>query len=185
MKFDKKLASIVLALASASSSAITIVVPTAVHTQSIVLDASNDTFKASFAPGYAGRSFLEILNFTVSGPSSLSASLTSMSMGGHNLDISSFGLYSGNTLLTAGSRLSTGIVESWSLDALSPAAGNYSMRVGGTVIGASNVSFVGTAYVSPVPEPETWSMLVAGLGIVGVFARRRRSSGKPSDSLAV
>jgi hypothetical protein len=32
-----------------------------------------------------------------------------------------------------------------------------------------------TRYVGAVPEPETYAMLLAGLGIVGVVARRRRS----------
>lgn len=30
------------------------------------------------------------------------------------------------------------------------------------------------AYTAPVPEPETWAMLLAGLGLVGMMARRRR-----------
>lgn len=30
------------------------------------------------------------------------------------------------------------------------------------------------AYTAPVPEPETWAMLLAGLGLVGFMARRRR-----------
>jgi len=30
-------------------------------------------------------------------------------------------------------------------------------------------------YLNPVPEPETWAMLLAGLGIVGATARRRKS----------
>ena len=29
------------------------------------------------------------------------------------------------------------------------------------------------AYTAPVPEPETWAMLLAGLGLVGLMARRR------------
>ena len=30
---------------------------------------------------------------------------------------------------------------------------------------------------SPIPEPETWAMLLAGLGVVGVTAKRRRRQG--------
>lgn len=37
----------------------------------------------------------------------------------------------------------------------------------------SELSFTGTAV--PVPEPQAWAMLAAGLGVVGSLARRRRS----------
>ena len=30
-------------------------------------------------------------------------------------------------------------------------------------------------YTAPVPEPESWAMLVAGLGLIGFAARRRRA----------
>lgn len=33
--------------------------------------------------------------------------------------------------------------------------------------------------LAPVPEPETFAMLLAGLGLVG-FAARRKSAGQPS-----
>ncbi|MEG1118645.1 MAG: FxDxF family PEP-CTERM protein, partial [Janthinobacterium sp.] len=36
---------------------------------------------------------------------------------------------------------------------------------------ATNVS----GYVSAVPEPETYAMLLAGLGLVGFMARRRKN----------
>lgn len=32
-------------------------------------------------------------------------------------------------------------------------------------------------YISPVPEPETYAMLLAGLGLMGFVARRRRAKG--------
>ena len=34
---------------------------------------------------------------------------------------------------------------------------------------------VGVNIVSVVPEPETWAMLLAGIGLIGISARRRRS----------
>jgi len=40
---------------------------------------------------------------------------------------------------------------------------------------SNEVSSTTTLYaLAPVPEPETWAMLVAGLGLVGAVARRRR-----------
>lgn len=40
--------------------------------------------------------------------------------------------------------------------------------------GANDVRLKVLVDVTPVPEPETWSMLLAGLGLVGLMARRRR-----------
>ncbi len=35
--------------------------------------------------------------------------------------------------------------------------------------------------VTPVPEPSEWLMLLAGLGVVGVIARRSASRRRPDD----
>ncbi len=43
----------------------------------------------------------------------------------------------------------------------------------GTVANHQSVSF-GYEYVMAVPEPETYAMLLAGLGLIGFSARRRR-----------
>lgn len=53
------------------------------------------------------------------------------------------------------------------------AAGSYYLKVGGTTSG-----FIGGAYTYvvaavPVPEAETWAMMAAGLGLVGMQLRRR------------
>jgi hypothetical protein len=39
---------------------------------------------------------------------------------------------------------------------------------------ASPITGVTLAYNLPVPEPETWAMLLAGLGVIGTVARRRK-----------
>jgi len=47
---------------------------------------------------------------------------------------------------------------------------------GGAFLATDTVSIELYAQSAPVPEPETWALLVAGLGAVGMVRRRRSSS---------
>ncbi|KAA3652749.1 MAG: PEP-CTERM sorting domain-containing protein [Proteobacteria bacterium] len=53
------------------------------------------------------------------------------------------------------------------------AAGSYFFQVGGTTMGMTGGKYAWSATVSPVPEPEQYGMLLAGLGLIGLIARRR------------
>lgn len=64
------------------------------------------------------------------------------------------------------------------------ASGNYSLKVSGTWTVGEHTWTVSTpvdvsiaaAPVSPVPEPESYAMLLAGLGLMGTIAVRRKSN---------
>jgi hypothetical protein len=177
MNYAKFFAGALLTVVAASASAADL-------NRTTTINLSDDTtFGHTFAAGNAGKTFLDIFNFTIDGTSSIGSSLTSKLSGGHDLDITSFGLYSGNSLIMAGRQESTGATESWSLDALAPAPGNYSLRVGGTVIGALKVAFTGDGYVTAVPEPETWTMLLGGLALVAFLARSKARAGRVAGGL--
>lgn len=74
-----------------------------------------------------------------------------------------------------------GALQSWStnyslpgasvsiVDPTSLTAGQYVIELRGTSTG----TFGGTLSISPVPEPESYTMLVAGLGLLGFTARRK------------
>ena len=51
-----------------------------------------------------------------------------------------------------------------------------------TVVGTSgsNASYSGTFNLTVVPEPETFALMVAGLGVVGFVTRRKRKVGLPA-----
>lgn len=61
----------------------------------------------------------------------------------------------------------------WSNGSWNLAAGSY------TITGVAHLSPFGGGYgqmsVTAVPEPESWAMLLAGLGMLGAIARRRMS----------
>ncbi|MED5620134.1 FxDxF family PEP-CTERM protein [Ideonella sp. BN130291] len=55
-------------------------------------------------------------------------------------------------------------------------AGSYYYQITGNATGTHGGFYSITSTVTPVPEPETYAMLLAGLGVVGSLYRRRKSS---------
>lgn len=54
------------------------------------------------------------------------------------------------------------------------AAGAYFYKVTGNVDGPFGGSYLLSSHLTPVPEPKAYAMLLAGLGVVSLLARRRR-----------
>ncbi|WP_217424589.1 FxDxF family PEP-CTERM protein [Nitrogeniibacter mangrovi] len=55
------------------------------------------------------------------------------------------------------------------------AEGAYYFKVQGTATGPSPSSYAYTATVAAVPEPQSYAMLLAGLGLMGLIVKRRSS----------
>ena len=53
--------------------------------------------------------------------------------------------------------------------------GNYFFKISGTATGPSPSAYTYTASVTPVPEPGSYAMMLAGLGLMGFIAARRNS----------
>lgn len=53
----------------------------------------------------------------------------------------------------------------------------YGVAGAGLAAGSAiSASYAGTLNVSAVPEPETWAMMLGGLGLIGFMARRRKKA---------
>ncbi|MBA4142140.1 MAG: PEP-CTERM sorting domain-containing protein [Nitrosospira sp.] len=55
-----------------------------------------------------------------------------------------------------------------------PAGDNYYVRIAGSQINDTALAYQFQMWATPVPEPETYAMMLAGLGLMGYTALRRR-----------
>jgi hypothetical protein len=65
-------------------------------------------------------------------------------------------------------------VNSFQLEATT---GNYNFTTTPNITNVvGNRELIGFTTLAPIPEPETYAMLVAGLGVIGFKARRRKNN---------
>ena len=123
--------------------------------------------------GKVGKSFSDYLSIPFSGKRDLVAGINANST--KKISFTAFDLVAADlttilakgTFSNRGPRLALGNLTSTNV------AGNYFLHIAGTSNGAA--TYNGTvSLVSPVPEPETYGMLLAGLGMIGFVARRRK-----------
>jgi hypothetical protein len=141
-----------------------------------------DKFKAN----QLNAVFNDKFTFTLSATSDVSMIVTSISTKATNgLNLSGLGLYNSlNQLVAAGNMdlsnavTPTGFEDQWSLSASHLASGSYYFKVGGSLVSTGGGAFAGNGAVTVVPEPATYGMLLGGLGLVGLVARRRKAASR-------
>lgn len=79
-------------------------------------------------------------------------------------------VYTGETTLSG-----LGTVGSVSVHGILPAGNDYYVMLGGVVSGGDYLNYYVDLAATPVPEPETYAMLLAGLGLLGWRLRNARS----------
>lgn len=127
---------------------------------------------------HQGDTFTDKYTFTLTGASTITGDLLSYTGNAKNgLDITNLALYGTSGLLLTGTQVSTGASDVWQLSSAVLGAGNYYLAVSGSAVSKSAGSYSLGVTVTPVPEPETYAMLLGGLGLMGVVARRRKQSG--------
>jgi hypothetical protein len=173
------IAAMLLASASFTSSAVLAQSDIGNSPQALDLVDNTAFFGDSFAAGNNGNSFADRFTFTVSGtvPLNLDAIVASVSRSADvGLDITGLSLYDeSNTLVSSGTSLRSGATDVWTLSSDNLDAGAYYIRVNGNVVSDNGASFGGAVMLMPVPEPETYGMMLGGLGILGFLARRRQT----------
>ena len=158
-----------------------------------VLDLTNGSgfFGDTLAMNNNGATFADHFTFSVTGTTSsnFDAIVSSISRTADTgLDISGLSLYrvgggtggtggtGMDTLISAGTQVNKGAMDVWSVSSSNLSAGDYYLLVSGNMVSNTAASFGGAVMLAPVPEPETYGMMLAGLGVLGFLARRRKQA---------
>ena len=154
------------------AAAVLAVVGSASHAAIFNLGAIDNTVQNignSFAANVA--IFSDTFNFSITDPGSIQG-LAIVFPGAPFFAINNFTaeLYSGVTLLGS-------IAGNVPVTFNGLTAGAYSLNVFGNPAGQFGGGYGGfvASVTAPVPEPETYAMMLAGLGALGFLARRRRN----------
>ena len=160
MKLSNLCAATAIVLASAGASA--------ANLGSLDLSSGSSSFGNTPIAG----SFVDTITFTLASPSFFNASVTSIVSGAQNVDFTSIVITPGPFALTL---LLPDPVEVWGNAApFALNAGSYTITLSG-MNSAAIGSYGANVGVSPVPEPGTSAMLLAGVAVIGLLLRRRQS----------
>ncbi|WP_083685123.1 FxDxF family PEP-CTERM protein [Massilia putida] len=151
------------------------------------LGGFNAHFGDTFAQSTTGSTFTDIFTFDVGTPFDAAASLTSSYLNTpqtKDLLITGLSLYRYDPVTKTmqgtaiagidGTGTGADAPDSWSLSGYGLTRGSYAIQVDGQVRGVGGGAFAADLTIAPVPEPQTWGMLLAGLGVLTTLAWRRR-----------
>ncbi|WP_229483678.1 FxDxF family PEP-CTERM protein [Massilia horti] len=146
--------------------------------QALKLIDNTAFFGDTFAANNQGNVFADKFTFSIGAGmnQNLDAIVSSISRDrSTGLDISGMALFGAtDNLISRGVSQHSGAADVWTLRSDNLAAGDYYILVRGTMVGNAGASFGGAVALAPVPEPETYGMMLGGLGILGFLARRRK-----------
>ena len=168
----KKLLSVLVGLAVSSG---------AMATSIVLTENTPGNFSGSFGAYAATNTFELDLSSLPSGLTELTALLTANFTGsGYDVTGAKFDGVSFTPVVNVNMGGLIG-VDYWTFQLPSVSHAMHTIVVNGAAIGGSTVGFTGSISVTntpiappPVPEPQTYAMMLAGLGALSFLARRRQ-----------
>lgn len=184
MKFNMKQAALAIAMAGVFGSAQAATISLSGGDQATNLGA-DPTATNSYSITHATGSFTDTFSFSLSQLSDTVSSAVSLFLPGingapasYNISNATLSLFSdpgGDGL--AGSNTSLASVSFGSANGVlavnNVAAGSYFWKLTGTADGTRGGVYLYASDTAPVPEPGTYAMMLAGLGLLGFIAKRR------------
>lgn len=136
------------------------------------------TFSAAFGNNNRNNTFADKFTFSITGGFSTESIVSSISTSSANgLALTGFNLYGASGIVAAGIQKSSGIRDTWVIPTTQLQGGDYWLEVKGYVVSNTSGSFAGNLNVAQaVPEPETYGMMVIGLGLLAGAAMRRKKA---------
>lgn len=119
--------------------------------------------------------FEDVINFSISTAGDLSFSLTGADLGAI-LDLAGplrARVFTGFDGLAGNAITPIEIGDPLDAIVLGLTAGDYSIKLRGVGDGTAGGAYAYELHLAAIPEAETWAMLLAGLGLVGMKLRRR------------
>ena len=156
---------------------------TSSHAADFVVDLGAPSAQGEYSAFFGNTmkvagAFMDSFTFTPDVTGMAAGSLTTIGFtNSSNLDFSGATLNGVAFTLGAG-----GLGHNFGFTGLIPTTGSLIVKVWGIAAPALaagtaiSASYGGSMSVSPVPEPETYAMMMAGLGLVGFMARRRKKT---------
>lgn len=158
-----------------SIAAASVVALTALSSQAASTDWGQHDLLESALSLTAGGVIFDTFSFSLGAQSSVASSVSALGA----IGAGTYSLFSVGTDGLVGTADDQGF-GAWTfagaptVHTVSLAAGNYYYSVFGVANGTAAYSINSAASAAPVPEPETYALLAAGLGMVGFIASRRR-----------
>ncbi len=152
--------------------------------ENITLVDNQATIEHLITGGNKGLNFSDRYNFTTSSAGDLYATLYPRANSDKSAQaITGFSLFDSSGKFVASSSNGFAGDGGWLIDFDNLAAGTYYLQVNGSLASNAALKYLANLSIGPqgaaaIPEPASAAMLLGGLGLLGVMARRRQTKAK-------